>query len=90
MPLKKFWFLSNQVDRIRAERDLRQIQLLASVGSVEAYKNATDYLKDQAGTIYVWEPEAPAEITLDPETGLDVEFDREGLRALKAGLAAAR
>lgn len=82
--------MSNQVDRLRSERDLRQIQLLASVGSAEAYKHASEYLQGQTGKVYVWEMKAPTEIVVDPNTGLDPEFDREGLRALKMKIASAR
>lgn len=91
LSIKRFWFLANQIERLRAEKDLRQIQLLASVGSTEAYKTARDYLKDQMGEIYVLEADAPpTEIRIDPETGLDPEFDREGLRALKMKISAGR
>ena len=84
LPIKKFWFLSNQVDRIRAERDLRQLQMLGSVTSLEGYKLATDHLNSQIGQVYVWTPKAPGEIKINPETGLDAELDRAGLNKLKA------
>lgn len=36
------------------------------------------------GQIYVWKPaEMPSEIRIDPVTGLDPEFDREGLNRLR-------
>jgi len=89
LSLKRFWFLSNQIDRLRAKKDLRQLQLLASVTSVESYKAATEFLEKQVGQVYVWKPKnVPPVIQIDPETGLDPEFDREGLRALKRKLAA--
>lgn len=84
LSIKRFWFLSNQIDRIRAEKDLRQLQMLGSATSQEAYKAAHDHLRDQAGQVYVWQPVAPKEIKIDPDTGLDPEFDRAGLQALKA------
>lgn len=87
LSLKRFWFLSSQIDRLKAEDDLRQFQLLASVASIETYKQMLDHLKSEMGQIYVWQPKnVPAEIRIDPETGLDPEFDREGLRALKRKL----
>lgn len=90
LPVKQFWFISNMVDRLRAEKDLRQIQLLASVTTKEAYTEAFKSLNNQAGQVYVFEKEIPKEIRIDPATGLDPEFDREGLRALKMKIAAGR
>lgn len=87
LSLKRFWFLVSQIDRLKAEDDLRQLQLLVSVGSVDAYKQALEHLKTEMGEVYVWQPKnVPAEIRIDPDTGLDPEFDREGLRALKRKL----
>lgn len=90
LTVKRFWFVSNMIDRLRAEKDLRQIQLMASVGAKEAYEKAFSALNDQAGQVYVLEKEVPTEIRIDPDTGLDPEFDREGLRALKMKIAAGR
>jgi hypothetical protein len=84
LPIKRFWFLANQVDRIRAERDLRQLQMLGSATSLEAYKMANEHLNGQVGQVYVWAPVAPGEIKINPDTGLDAEFDRAGLDMLKA------
>lgn len=85
LPIKRFWFLVNQVDRIRAERDLRQLALMASVTTAEGYSASFEGLTKQQGTIYVWSPvPPPSEIRIDPDTGLDPEFDRAGLQALKA------
>lgn len=90
LTIKRFWFISNMIDRLRAEKDLRRIQLMASVGSKEPYEKAFNTLNNQVGQIFVLEQEAPKEIRIDPKTGLDPEFDREGLRALKMKIAAGR
>lgn len=90
LPLRRFWFVSNMIDRLRAEKDLRQLQLLASVGTKEAYTQTVKTLTEWAGTVYVFEKELPTVVRIDPETGLDPEFDREGLRALKMKIAAGR
>jgi hypothetical protein len=84
MPIKRFWFMSNMIQRLWAERDLRQVQLLAFAGSKDGYEAATKSLIEERGTIYVWEttPAAPV-LVVDPKTGLDPAFDRAGLRALK-------
>lgn len=84
LKLNRFWFLVNQADRIRAEEDLRQLNLLGSAQSGEAYEKAVEALSQMTGQIYVWKPaEMPSEIRIDPQTGLDPEFDREGLRRLR-------
>ena len=84
LPLKRFWFLVNQIDRLRAEENLRQLQLLGSTGDGEALKLANESLVDELGQVFVWEDTSPKEVRIAPDTGLDPEFDREGLRALKA------
>ncbi|GAA4525522.1 hypothetical protein GCM10023174_10260 [Chelativorans composti] len=89
MPLRRFWFFVSQVDRLRAEEEIRQLRVLAAVTSSDAYKKAIEVLQEEMGEIYIWEPlKVPPEMRVDPETGLDPEFDREGLRALKMKLAA--
>jgi hypothetical protein len=91
LSIRRFWFIANMIERLRAEKDLRQIQLMASVGSVEAYKSAREFLQEQMGQIYVLDiGDAPVEIKVDPTTGLDPEFDREGLRALRMKIASGR
>jgi hypothetical protein len=86
MPIKRFWFMSNMVERLWAEKDLRQIHLMASVGSEEAFKRTHENLRKEMGTVYVWEEPPVGEIVINPETGLDVEFDRAGLHALRTGM----
>lgn len=83
IPLKRFWFLANQVDRLRAEQEIRQLQLLGSAQSGDAYKEAIKALKNEMGTVFVWSKNESTEIRIDPKTGLDPEFDRAGLQALK-------
>lgn len=82
-PLRRFWFLNNQIDRLRAEKELRQLQLLASAQSGDAFKATYDHLSNQIGKIYVWDEAVSNEIVINTETGLDPEFDRNGLHALK-------
>lgn len=83
LSIKRFWFLANQVDRIRGERELRQMQLMASVTAADAYKAAHEHLKAEVGQVYIWRPVAPKEIVIDPNMP-DPEFDRAGFNALKA------
>lgn len=84
LPLRRFWFLANQVDRIRAEEDLRLLQVLASSQSAEGYEKAVDSLREQMGQVYVWQPrEMTLEVNVD-KVERDPEFDRAGLQRLKA------
>lgn len=87
LSIKKFWFLNRSIDRLRSEEDLRRIQLMASVGSSEAYSSALNSLQTQMGTIAVMEDKRTV-LVLD-ENGMDPEFDRAGLRALKGNGRAA-
>jgi len=86
MPIRRFWFLNNQVDRLRAEQEIRQLQILACAQSSEGFKSSYDHLNTQMGKIYVWEEPKIGEIVIDPKTGLNPEFNREGLRKFKADL----
>lgn len=85
--LKRFWFLVNQIDRIEAAGRLNHIEMLASVTSEKTYAAAREDYKSKVGKIFVWTPATPKELVVDPETGLDPEFDRAALRALKAKIA---
>lgn len=86
MPLKRFWFLLAQVERLRSEENLRTIGVLASATSPEGYKNAVEFYEKEVGEIYVWVKNTSSEFRIDPDTGLDPEFDRGALHALKARL----
>lgn len=83
MELKRFWFLYNQSGRLRAESDLRQLQIMSSAQSGEAMEAALKSLELEVGQVYVWDETSPREMVIDPVTGLDEQFDREGLHSLK-------
>lgn len=83
MPIKRFWFYNKQVDRVRAEEDLRMISLLAAATSGEAYEKAIEGLEKQLGKIVVMVPVAT---TLEVN-GLDAEYERAKLLALKASIS---
>lgn len=88
-PIRRFWFLLNQIDRLRSDAAIEQLHLMASVGSAEAYKSAIDHLKQEIGQVYVWETPVTS-IVVENESELDPEFDRAGLAALKARLSGGR
>lgn len=64
------------------------MHMLSAMGSQEGFEKAIEALSDQIGRVYVWEVETPAKVRVDPITGLDPEFDRDALRALKARIMA--
>lgn len=76
LPLKTFWMLSKNVDRIWAEQDLRLATLMGSVQSKEYAEKLIKDLRRQLGTIVEFE-EAPKVLEIEPE------YDRAGLLALK-------
>lgn len=79
-PIKRFWFLLNQIDRLRAERDLRLVDVSLGSRDEKGIQMLRDTLKKEFGEVYVWNDPGPMEV----DARLDPEFDREGLRRLKA------
>jgi len=90
MPIRRFWFLNNQIDRLRAEQEIRQLQILACAQSSEGFKSSYDHLSTQMGQVYVWQEPKVGEIIIDSTTGLNTEFDREALQRLKINIATRR
>lgn len=80
--LKRFWFLLAQIERLRAEDDLRHIGVISASANEKLYEKTTENLNKVLGEIYVYEKVIP-EPQVDPETGLDPEFDRAGLQRLR-------
>lgn len=72
----------NQLSRLKAEDDLRLIQIAAAGQSVEAYRKIVGDLEGDVGQVYVWSSPVKT-LVIDPETGLDPQFDRNALRELK-------
>lgn len=62
MPLKTFWFLSNSIDRIQAQKDLRQMSLNLRTGNnatPESVKEISKVLIDETGVIAKISPLSP-------------------------------
>jgi hypothetical protein len=74
MPLKTFWLYSKNIDRILSEVDLRQLQLVASATSSEAYGSMQDRLRQQMGMI----------VKVKAQDAQEEQLDRAGLTDLKA------
>lgn len=55
MPLRRFWFLSDCINRIRAEQDTRALSIALSSQSGEAAREVQNHLTIETGTIYVQE-----------------------------------
>lgn len=88
---RRFWFLLAQIPRLEAEEDLRLIRAGASATTSEAYKAASEHFQGVIGEIYSMERTEAVVMkvpVVDPETGLDPEYDRAGLLALKARIKA--
>lgn len=85
LPMKQFYFLSRQIDRIEADKDLRLLHGAVSATSSEGYKQTYEALTAVKGTVYTYEPVALSAEAANPEkaTGQDPEFDRAGLHRLK-------
>jgi hypothetical protein len=50
MPLRAFWTYTGAINRIRAEAELRQLQVLIGPGSGDAYKEVAASLEKEYGT----------------------------------------
>lgn len=74
MPLKTFWLYSKNIDRILSEVDLRQLQLVASATSSEAYGSMQANLRKQLGMI----------VKVKAQDAQEEQLDRGGLADLKA------
>lgn len=75
LPLTVFWILHGNVDRIRAETDLRLVSALAHSHSGEGITRFTEQMRKEMGTIVDFDEAQRA-----METAV---YDREGLLALK-------
>ncbi|AVE44270.1 hypothetical protein MW722_001435 [Acinetobacter baumannii] len=76
MPIKTFWLLSNSVERIEAQRDLRhlKIALAGSMGATqEGIENLMESLRKEVGEV----------IKGDNNPILNTERDEAGFEALR-------
>ncbi len=86
MPMKRFWFYHRQIDRIRAEEDLRSLHLMAGVTSQEGLDQLQQRLTQQLGEIIVWQPPTQAlNVNTNPNEP-DPTFERDKLESLRASI----
>lgn len=83
LPKRTFFWMLRQAERLEADSNRRQLQLLLAVQSAEGVDKAFEMLNEDVGTVYEWGKYIPPAFDVNDE-GLDPEFDRSGLRALKA------
>jgi len=67
MPARRFWLLNKNLNRLMAENDIRNLQVLVSAESSEGTKQTQERLFLEIGPVVVQEP----------------TFDRDGLNRLK-------
>jgi len=80
---RRFWFLLNQIQRLRAEESLALFEVqIGSQADGEGRGLMVKGLQERMGQVYVWSPIVPSLIDMD-ENEFDPEFDRQGLQALR-------
>lgn len=85
MPKKHFFWLYAMMPRVRAERDLMMLRVMrVSQADQEGFEKITQEIQSEMGVIYERQFQTPKIVKIEEcDEGLDPEFDREGLRALK-------
>jgi hypothetical protein len=75
LPLKTFWMLHKNIDRIYAERDMRSTELMIKTQSSEGVKSLLEDLRKSYGAV----------IEIDvAATAMREKLDRKGLTSLKS------
>lgn len=59
LPVRAFWVMNQNVDRLRAEEDLRQIQVSVATQSQESYQETIQALNNERGDWVKFSPLAP-------------------------------
>lgn len=85
---RRFWFLLNQIPRLRAEELLLKLRLGQAERVENGFEQAESALERHIGEVHVWE-NAPRYIegVDDGEEGPDPEFDREAFNRLRSRFA---
>lgn len=71
LPLRTFWSLNRQIDRLRAERDQRQMRIAAAVQNAEAAGQLSESLR----------------LELDSPVVIERKFDAEKFKELQEKFA---
>lgn len=67
LPVRHMWLMNNYIDRLRAETDLRAIEVQRAIQNDEAYKEVTKRLIDERGEPARYSPLAPHKVKRDEE-----------------------
>ena len=51
LPLRTFWLMSTNVNRIAAENDIRRLSVAGGAGSSDAFKGANEALRAEMGVV---------------------------------------
>lgn len=86
MPKRHFFWLYSMMPRVRAERDLMMLRVMRlAQADQEGFEKVAQQIQGEMGVIYERQFQAPKVVKIEEcSEELDPEFDREGLRALKA------
>jgi hypothetical protein len=77
MPLKTFWMLHRNIDRLEAQADYRQLMNLISAVSTEGVKARQEALQKTIGNVYILERSAQTVHVIEEQ------LDRVGLERLR-------
>lgn len=59
LPVRAFWAMNRNIDRLRAEEDLRSITVGIAAQSEEAYQKISERLINERGEWVIFSPLAP-------------------------------
>lgn len=57
MPIKRFWMMNGNIERVQAQRDIRTLSVVASAQSGEMAQETRDGLLGEMGTVAISAPE---------------------------------
>ena len=80
LPIKHFWLLNKNIDRLAAEEDQRQLMLLVAAQSEKGHDAFVENARKTIGDVVVYDEDALAQEQI---ARAEAERDREGLMALK-------
>jgi len=82
LPLRTFWMMHRNIDRMAAEQDRRNISVFGhSFSGGEGLERLVEHLDREIGSVVETDDRKPDGQERHPV--LDMEFDAEGLNALK-------
>ena len=80
LPIKHFWLLSRNIDRLAAEEDQRQLMVLVAAQSEKGHDAFVENARKVMGKVVVYDEDA---LVKEQIAQAEAERDREGLMALK-------